>query len=74
MIYDFLSWLALGAGLRAVAGWAVAHYLNHRLVVPPLLTGPIILGATVAKLLWLLPIPLGLAIGLVLQDAVLVRR
>lgn len=74
MITDFLSWLALGAGFRVAAGWAVVRFSTYRLAIPPLLTGPVILGATIAKLLFLLPVPLGLAIGLVLQDAVLVRR
>ena len=74
MFYDFLLWLALGAGLRLCVGWLVFRYLHLHLVVPLLLTGPIILGATIAKLLWVLPVPLSLVIGLVLQDAILVRR
>lgn len=74
MIQDFMIWLAIGAGTRLSVGLAVSRYFDTRVTIPSLLTGPIILGATIAKLTFLLPVPLGLVLGLVLQDAVLERR
>lgn len=71
MIQDFMIWLAIGAGLRAAAGWTVGRYSEHRLRVPQQLAGMVMMGAFLAKVTFLLPVPLGLVIGLVLQDAVL---
>jgi len=74
MIQDFLIWLVSGASLRVAVGLAVSRFTNHHLAIPHLLAGPIILGAALAKITFLLPVPLGLVIGLALPDALLVRQ
>jgi len=74
MFTVFLTWLAIGAGTRLTLGVVLSHSLNLRLAIPQLLAGPVIFAAVLAKLTFLLPLPLGLVISLVLQDAVLVFR
>jgi hypothetical protein len=71
MIQDFMMWLALGAGFRVGAGWAAVRFAGHRVRVPPQLAGMVMMGAFLAKITWMLPVPLGLVLGLVLQDAIL---
>ncbi len=74
MISSFLSWLAFGLALRVAAGLVVAQLFHHRLCIPNHLTSPLIVLAVLAKLTWMLPLPLGLVLGLLLLDTVVVAR
>jgi hypothetical protein len=71
MIQDFMMWLAVGAGFRVGAGWLLVRFAGMRLRVPQQLAGMVMMGAFLAKITWMLPVPLGLVLGLVLQDAIL---
>lgn len=71
MIQDFMIWLAMGAGCRAGAGWLLVRFAGVRLRVPQQLAGMVMMGAFLAKITWMLPVPLGLVLGPVPHDAIL---
>ena len=73
MFTQFFPLLVAGVAFRIGANHLVRRRLSLRIDIPQGLASTLILLAFVTELIWSLPLPLGLIIGFLLLDAVLVK-
>ena len=73
MFTQFFPLLVAGVAARIGANHLVRRRLSLRIDLPQGLASTLILLSFVTDLIWSLPLPLGLIIGFLLLDAVLVK-